>query len=125
MRTAIALVLLGLSSVASAQSITPATSIQVTVAGNPQFSGTVNCVYVGNGINNHVWTGALPPSSGAYGIRVSAGGSGEAFIVVAMSGILPSAPWTIRTTNLNGPTWNESAGGTNPFNLGTVTVRGM
>lgn len=137
MRTALALVVvLGAAASLQAQTgIIPANTLQVTVSGNPQFNGTVTCQYVGNGVNNHSWIGAMPPASGAYAIRVGAGAANwappglppepNAFITVSIGTLLPSGPWQIRTTNLNGPTWNESAGGTSAFSIGTVTVRGM
>lgn len=123
MRSLIALVaVLGLASIASAQvpTITPATSVQVTVAGNPSFSGTTNCTYIGNG----VYVGR--------GVRVAAGpgllpdGTPVTHFTVSVGpSYAPTAPWQFSTPNLNGPTWNASGNGTTIYNPGTVTVRGM
>lgn len=137
MRTALALVAaLGLASIVSAQGnpvpVTPANTVQVTIAGNPIWSGTVVCGYTGNGTTTHQWTAIVPASTGAAVIRVNAPSQvppGAPFaglmVTLGANSAIPTAPWWVSTANLNGPTWNESMGGTTIYNPGTVTIRGM
>jgi hypothetical protein len=127
MRTLAAFVaVLGMASVASAQvpTITPATSVQVTVAGNGYFNGTTNCPYVGNGwytgfIGTNVVRVVTAPGRLPNGTPVTH------FLVSVGPSYVPSAPWQFSSPDLNGPTWNASGSGTTVYNPGTVTVRGM
>lgn len=136
MRTALALVVvLGLSVVASAQTapLTPPMTLQVSIA-NPIYSGNTVCVYVGNWTDHHEWrSGPVFGPNGVFNVSIFAGnyqflnGTRGASMMVGCHGLTPGIPcnWQIQTTNLNGPTWNETGFGNNPFNQGSVTVRGM
>lgn len=134
-RTLAAVALLSVSSIAFGQAaplpVTPANTVQVTIAGNPIFSGGVVCGYVGNGVDRHEWMATVPSGAGPAIIRVYAPsevlpGNPVASLMVTLNphSVIPTTPWLIKTSNLNGPTWNESAAGYSPYNVGTVTVRG-
>ena len=128
MRTALALVaVLGMASVASAQipTIVPASSVQVTVAGNGYFNGTANCAYVGNGwytgaIGTNVVRVITSPGLLPNGTPVT-----NFLVYVGPSYAIFTGPWQFSSPDLNGPTWNASGIGTTVYNQGTVTVRGM